>query len=420
MLFEAFVFQKAQVWGEITISSNAELTASLFPIQIIKLNLATIKIYNTGGQCFVIQIQKKWDSFEVETIAVDFNFIEKNHNFPDGKAYRKYRKNSAEESIFHKRCEVHVYWMCAQWSISGELYRRVHSNVSNRSLGVSNKLLDQQQLNDLVQLVEAKRLTRLVNFKKFPHSDNYNAFTKTMLDNSFSSNFYMSAAFQVLASRLRDSNGVLTKKLAFITIQVADDLCLSLNCTKEPTQLFKDKLKSTGLLRESVCNGLLFTIERSGKRSGVERAVKLKNHNCMGLNIHIIASVDKQEFERLEIRRNLAKLSTGYTNSVSIKFKRNVKDIESDSTTGEQRVVSYDTGITLGVVDYLTKEIDQPICVGKSNWATVKISTDVAALKKKKYKQQVKLNRQSLTITTSENYFEVEKVAEQILKVLEV
>lgn len=421
MFTQAFNLDGTEVWLQATsLSEGIDLTA--VTATQLKHPMVRLSFYWLTPTQVVIEVEKFWGIKQVEAFSIEFGTMDYGDNkFNDSE--REFRQLSIEPQRVAKRCRLYIWQLAIQWCINGNWLRRVHYRISNRSNDAYRFVGTKQDTVLFVKHLQDSSFDRLFSVGKFPHEDDYSALTKSELDTNFSFNFYMSCVFEVLLDRLTKNSDVLLS----MSIQLSDEVCQKIWASSEsPVNYLRGKFKSLGLNGAELTSGFLFVIEDSSKRNKAAGLVNLKINDFRYMHVHIVGVFNLQVFNLLEMPKKLKDISTMDNRSVNVKSEDGVKLIDPIYTIADDdRLVTREQliercPITMGKVDYLSKGISKPLKEGSSNWGTVRLAKDLCKIKKRKYKQQVRLNTEARKLEKNFAAVEEEPMLAQLKSIVEL
>lgn len=216
--------------------------------------------------------------------------------------------------------------------------------------------------------------------------------SKTKSINSYSYNAYLTTAYQALELLLESEPSC---KLCYLTVQLNkhfSELLLNPDTTRRAREQIASKLQCT-LSRKKVG---FCVIEQSPRKN-----MLLGGLSSPYLHLHIVLIGKESEIKKLndkENRNSFYGISTKSKNALCFQFSRRVNILRP--VDSPPRVSSTNMELDIGFVDYISKNLNKPLCKSHRNIIVIGISQEIQALDRRKAEIQQKINVMSSSKTT--------------------
>lgn len=189
-----------------------------------------------------------------------------------------------------------------------------------------------------------------------------------------------------LFEELRESVDFRKSKICHITIQFTNEVSDRARASEGELKKFKQKLANLmkGALGEDVRG--FFVIEKSGVKSGRGSSTG----RLMALHAHFVvehcSSLSKSEINK-RVRRKFKRVCERYDTRVGVFHEYKLRRPK------DAAVKSFKAPIDLGIVDYLSKELDKPVVKGAKNYSVFGKKLNVRIRREWRFKQRVALDK---------------------------
>lgn len=252
-------------------------------------------------------------------------------------------------------------------AVSGTLYKRECSSPSLKYR--TNEELDSRQSGLLRSVGEVPSPLKY-SLDTVSKSKNVSAFSS--VDLTFYHSFSLAYAFELLFEKATVSNG----ELLFVTVQLSEKDCIRIEEGKNGFNVVKRRVRDAFSAGLGDAPGVIVFEETKGERfkSGGKR-----------FHFHALYVSPKCEGSKKTLREAVKKLAVSESSSVNLQTSRKMRRFK-DTGNGE-RDNTVDAPIDLGVMDYLSKDIEKRIVANASNIVIKGIRTEITERFNLRYRQ---------------------------------
>jgi hypothetical protein len=273
------------------------------------------------------------------------------------------------------RSEADMAILQLQDKLTGNDARRVALRYT-----LTNREID-KNTNVLIDLIKIEKEVQLIlgQISSFP-SIHRAGFADTRKSSNHCYNHYLTICYEATKNIVQSEEDLV---LAYVTVQLSNSFS-SLFLDPITNRTAKDRVvsKLQHMLRRKDVG--FCVIERSTRRMSESPGA-----DCA--HLHILVVGQKSLIKALGNKTNansLYDISTGANNAICFQFNRKVQTQITPYGSSVVSVKEEDKPLDIGFIDYLSKTLNLPVCVGNRNLLLVGISNKVSTMKQCRSKAQ--------------------------------